>query len=257
MSDEDAKLRQLEKRIMQGLLREGMVKTWYRDKPEGWTLASGMYSPFFINLRLISSASPELYRDVATAFGAKLKEIGHTADGKHRIVGIAMAGIPFANAVTLQQGIPSLYTRKLPEEVKTPEDVENYLKAHGQKALVEGEMRSGDTIVLVDDLVTRFDSKLLAFAQLQQEIAARKLKDVTVKDIVVLLDREQGGADKAREHGLNLHAIIKFKSDGLDLLKDTLSQTEYDVIKDYLDNPQKYQNAEEQMRLRKMAEAKA
>lgn len=244
----------LEMKIMKGLLSEGMIKTWMRDKPEGWTLASGLYSPFFINLRLISSTSPQLYQDAAQAMGMLLDEVGFVAGEKRRMVGIAMAGIPFANALTLYKNIPSLYTRKLPEEVKTPQDVENYLKAHGAKALVEGEMESGDTLAMIDDLVTKFDSKLLAISQTEQEVKRRGLKDVKIKDVFVLLDREQGAAEIAKQNGFNLHAVIPFTSRGLALIKDSLDPKEYEVIADYLKDPKKYQNKEMQDRLKEMAQ---
>ncbi|MDE1851827.1 MAG: hypothetical protein KGH69_04035 [Candidatus Micrarchaeota archaeon] len=240
------------KRIMEGLYNERMILTWYRDRPEGWTLASGLWSPFYLNLRLISGASAELYRLAADGIGMLLDEIGFKADGKHRVVGIAMAGIPFANAVTLQKGIPSLYTRKLPEEVKTPDELDAYIKGHGQKALVEGEMKEGDTLAIIDDLVTRFDSKLLAISQVKQEAVKRGV-NVSMKDVIVLVDREQGGTEKAKAAGFELHALIPFSSKGIGWLKERFSQTEYDTITDYLKDPQKYQDKAVQDRLKDAA----
>ena len=244
--------RGLEKRIMEGLLRERMIKTWLRDKPDGWTLASGLYSPFFINLRLISSVNPQLYRDAATAMGILLDEAGFTANGRRKLLGVAMAGIPLANALTLQKGIPSLYTRKLPEEVKTPEDVKKYLQAHGQKSLVEGEINSGDDLAIIDDLVTKFSSKLLAIAQVREEIANRGLDNVSVENIFVLVDREQGAARIAEENGFVLHAFIPFEKRGIGLIRDSLEPAEYEVIMDYLKDPQKYQAKEMQDKLKSM-----
>ena len=39
------------KEIIGMLYDQGMIRTWYRDKPEGWTLVSGIWSPFYIQLR--------------------------------------------------------------------------------------------------------------------------------------------------------------------------------------------------------------
>jgi orotate phosphoribosyltransferase len=241
-------------KIVQGLYKEKMILTWYRDKPQGWTLVSGLYSPLYINLRLICSVDTELYRLAGKAMALLLNNAGFVSDGKHRIVGIAMAGVPLANAATLASNIPSLYTRKLPEDVKTPEALDNYIKAHGQHSLVEGDLRPGDRLGIVDDLVARFDSKLLAKSQIEQEIRRRNLSDVTVNDVFVLLDREQGGAEVARKNGINLHSLIPFASKGLEWLKGSLSDIEYTTIKDYLSDPQKYQTKEMQEKLKGMAQ---
>ncbi len=242
----------LAKKIMRALFKEKMILTWYRDKPEGWVMASGLWTPFFINLRLLPSTDPKLYRLVGKAMCSMLKGIGFEPDGKHRIVGIAMAGIPLANAVTLLSNIPSLYTRKLPEEVKTPEDVDKYVNAHGAKSLVEGEFRAGDTLAVVDDVVTKFDSKLMAISLIRQEAAKRNLS-VEMKDVFVLIDREQGGAEIAKNTGFNLYSLIPFKSKGMGWLKTKLSKLEYDTITDYLNDPQKYQNKELQEKLKSQA----
>ncbi len=250
--EEMAEKDKLGKKIMKGLYKGKMILTWYRDKPEGWMLASNLWSPFFINLRLISSVDPKLYKLVGKAMCSLLNSIGFVPDGNHRVVGIAMAGIPLANAVTLLGNIPSLYTRKLPEEVKTQEDVETYMKGHGAKSFVEGEFKSGDKLALVDDIVTRFDSKLAAISLLKQEAAKRNVS-IELNDVIVLIDREQGGTEIARQTGYNLYSLIPFRSKGVDWLKNKLSKIEYETITDYLKDPQKYQNKEIQERLKAQA----
>ena len=255
MQDEE-RLEELGRKIVRNLYEEGMIRTWYKDRPEGWKLASGLYSPFFISLRPISSVrsgSIGLYRTAGEAMSIMLKNAGFVADGKHRIVGIAMAGIALANAATLNTGIPSLYTRKLPEEVKTPKDVEEYLSAHGQKALVEGDFNPGDKIAIIDDLVSTFGSKELAISQIQQEARRRGINDMELKDIFVLLDREQGGGERAKELGYDLHALVPFASKGIHWLKDVLQPVEYETIVSYLKNPGDFQSNDAQERLRAIA----
>ncbi len=245
---------ELGKKIVQGLYREGMILTWYRDRPQGWTLSSGLWSPFYINLRVICSASTELYRLTGKAIALQLKEAGFSPDGKHKLVGIAMGGIPLANAATLETNIPSLYTRKLPEEVKTPEQLDKYLNDHGQRALVEGDFNPGDTLAIVDDLIVKFDSKLLARRQIEQEAQRRKFSNVTINDVFIVLDREQGGQEIAKKEGMTVHSLIPFKSKGLDWLKDSLSPIEYETMVDYLNDNQKYQDKAMQEKLTKAAE---
>jgi len=235
--------------IIRGLYEKGMILTWYRDKPEGWKLVSGLWSPFYIQLRPTSS-HPDLYKQIGQAISGILEnEAGYKSDG-HRVVGIAMAGIPIANAVTLSSGIPSLWTRKL-EGVNKVEDLEMYIKHHGQHALVEGEMEDGDRLALVDDLVTKFDSKLLAKRQVEYEARNRGI-NVTCDDVVVLFDREQGAYERAEEVGMKLHALIPFASKGLGWLEEVLHPDEHGTITDYLRDAEPYQDPGRQRELREM-----
>ena len=99
-------------------------------------------------------------------------------------------------------------------------------KTHGSGAKVDGMLKSdkGKLAVLIDDLVTRADSKLEA---------AKTLRDsgVRVKDVVVLIDREQGGATEMKKMDLNLHAAFTMHQ-MLDYFLDInrLSKKEYDQI---------------------------
>jgi orotate phosphoribosyltransferase len=241
----------LGKEITEGVRKEGMILTWYKDKPQGWTLAGGMWSPFNINLRSITS-TPSLYRRAGEAMGMLVEEAGFAADRRHRLVGIAMAGIPFSDAITLQTGIPSLQTRKLPEGVKRDDEVRRYLMHHGQHALVEGKFEPEDIFGIVDDVATDFGSKEGAILQIRNEARRRRIP-VKITDVFVLFDREQGAARKAAEQGYGLHSVIPFTSKGLDW--SGFSDIEYDVIRDYQKDPQKYQSAEAKRRIIRMARA--
>lgn len=245
--------KQLEEQITELLYEEGMILTWYRDKTDGWILRNGLWTPYYINLRLLPSY-PKLYRLIGNAIGLFLKELGYEPNGKDRIVGIAMAGIPIADSIALLHRIPALYTRKLPEDIKTLEDLEKYIVVHGQHALVEGKFYNGDRLAVIDDVVTEFDSKLLAINQVNQEARRRGITDITLQDIVVLLDREQGGKERAQELGYKLHSLIPFISKGLGWLKDRFSPIEYEIITNYAENPQKYQDSELQQYLKQLAE---
>jgi hypothetical protein len=64
--------------------------------------------------------------------------------------------------------------------------------------------------------------------------------------VVVLLDREQGGEKEASMAGLRLHSLIPFKSKGIHWLKEDLSPIEYEIITQYLKDPDYFQKAEVQ-----------
>ncbi len=232
----DSPREKLGKQISEGIVNEGMLKTWMRGEPEGWRLHSGLWSPFYINLRLISSANPELYKLAGRAMSMLTFDAGFIPDGHTRIVGIAMAGIPIANVATVYSGIPSLYTR--PDQ-----------KGHGESALVEGDMRDGDRLGLVDDVVTVFNSKLRAREKVLEEAGNRGIS-VTVNHVFVLFDREQGASEVAAANGMELHSFIPFATKGLHWMKDALHSDEYRVIGEYLENPSHFQDSQVQQELK-------
>jgi uridine monophosphate synthetase len=104
------------------------------------------------------------------------------------VIGIAEAGIPLAVALSQYTGLPGGYVRSAP-------------KAHGTKRMVEGVWKEGATAVLVDDVVSDGASKLEVIGHLQEA-------GLNVRDIVVLVDRGQGGPEVMARHGLRCHAAL-------------------------------------------------
>ncbi len=157
-----------------GLHRVGAVKLG------SFTLKSGLKSPIYVDLRLLVS-DPDLMRLAARAIAGLLS--GITYD---RIAAIPYGGLPIGQAVSLATGKPLIYPRK-------------EVKAHGTKNTIEGSFTSGERVVVLDDLITTGGSKLEAMEPLSEA-------GLTVKDIVVLIDREQGGVKELEARGITLHA---------------------------------------------------
>ena len=236
------------KELIRALYKRGMIKTWFRDNPQGWTLVSGLWSPLYIQLRPLSSY-PELLKKVGDALGRLIKA---ECSAVNRIIGVATAGIPIATAISLAANIPSCFTRKL-EGVRSLDDFNKFVKGYGEHSMIEGVLEDGDTVGIVDDLVTKFDSKVLAIKQLEFERKVRGLKDVKCSDVIVVLDREQGANAIARDCGMELHSLIPFMSEGMMWLKDVLADQEYEVIVDYLRDTEKYQDSHVQAELSEIA----
>jgi orotate phosphoribosyltransferase len=234
------------------LYDSGMIQTWFRDKPEGWVLKSGIWSPFFIQLRLITSLrnSRQILGKVGYAMGRMIQEEIPSAN---KTLGIAVAGIPLATAITMTCGFPHLYNRKL-EGVRTVEDFQQTIETYGAHSMVEGEILPVDNIVLVDDLTTSFESKEIAHAQLMYEIERRGVEGVTCDNVAVLFDREQGAKERAEELGMGMYSLIPFASGGLRWLGNKMAADEHHQIWMYLQNPKPYQNPEKQQYLRKIAQ---
>lgn len=149
-----------------------------------FTLKSGMKSPFYIDLRLLVSY-PEVLKEIASALLNLSKANKLRFD---RIAGIPYAALPIATAFSLLSKKPMIYSRKEAKE-------------YGTKKQVEGEFRKGETVLVIDDLITTGQSKFEAI----QPLLENGLK---VKDIAVLIDREQGGIQELKAKGLNLHSVL-------------------------------------------------
>ncbi len=163
-----------------------------------FTLASGKKSPIYVDLRLLASY-PDVLRQVAHAYAELIKqklEIQDPASGI-RLAAIPYAAMAIGTAVSLETGLPMIYPRK---EVKD----------YGTARQIEGEFRAGDRAVVLDDVITTGGSKLKAIAPLEAA-------GLEVKDIVVLIDREEGGGQELAEAGYQLHGVLRL-GEMLDLL---------------------------------------
>jgi orotate phosphoribosyltransferase len=220
------------KQILGELYKKGLIRTWYKEKNNGWTLISGLWSPFYIQLRILPSY-PKLLNEIGLLIGNQIKHKGT------KLLGIAMAGIPIASSISLSCNIPYCYSRKI-AGVKNIADLKKYANEYGEHSLVEGIIRDGDEFIAVDDIVTKFDSKLVAIQQLKLE---SKNKNMAVKceHVAVVIDRQQGAEAVAKQNGIQLHSLIKFK-DELKTIKSLMAEKEYKIINDYLNDSKKYQN---------------
>ncbi len=236
------------KEILILLYRHKMIRTFYRDRPQGWTLISGLYSPMYIQLRPLASY-PKVFEKVCRAMARLVRE---EAPEINKIIGIAMAGVPIAAGMAIAGGIPAGFTRKM-ENVKSVESFQEAITRYGEHSLLEGELISGDRIALVDDLVTRFDSKEVALEQVKYEIGKRQLSNINCKTVVVALDREQGGAEAAAKNGIELLSLIPFKSLGLALLEKEMDTAEWATLRHYLEDPEYFQSEQVQKELATVA----
>lgn len=149
-------------------------------------LKSGVLSPFYVDLRGIIAHPPTL-RAIALRILEVLRPLRFD-----RVAGIPYAGLPIATAVSLLGNLPLLYARKEAKE-------------HGTRRAVEGIYAPGDVVIPIDDVITDGASKFEAAAPLLEA-------GLTVRDFVVFLDREQGGADRLKEKGYTLHSALQISA---------------------------------------------
>lgn len=150
-----------------------------------FVLRSGAHSPIYVDLRRLVNA-PHALELAAAEYAHLLKGLDY-----QRIAAIPYAALPIGTAVALITRDPLIYPRR-------------EVKEYGTRRQIEGEYRAGERVVLLDDLISSGGSKLEAAEPL-------KAAGLIVEDVVVLIDREQGGAEDLARHGLRLHAATTLR----------------------------------------------
>lgn len=74
-------------------------------------------------------------------------------------------------------------------------------KEHGMGKTIEGPVKRGDRVVIVDDVVTTGDSTLKA-------IKAAQEAGLTILKVIILVDRRAGGKEKIEDTGISTEAIF-------------------------------------------------
>lgn len=141
-------------------------------------------SPFYIDLRILQSYPP-IIKKAANILIRKMEEDNLRPD---IISGLPDSAVAIASLVMAKTEIPMITLRQ-------------HKKDYGIASSILGVFRPGDEVLLIDDLVTRADSKLETIALLENA-------GLQVKDILVLINREQGGKKQLGEKGYQLHAVF-------------------------------------------------
>ena len=152
---------------------------------------SAVSSPIFVNPKVLISnptalrvASKLMQQEINLAQSLRRPRVHPFSV----IAGVPVGGLLLATAYSLETNIPLIYARSRPEGT-------------GKRG-IEGHFNQGDTAIIIDDLITRGGSILETTSLLEEN-------GLKVKDVIVLIDREHGAAERLRRHGYNLISILK------------------------------------------------
>ena len=149
-----------------------------------YTLASGKQSPYYIDLRILQSF-PRYFRLTIIALRDLIsREIGSDFDS---LGSIPTSGLIFASALGYEMLKPLIYVRK-------------ESKMYGRRKMVEGYLRPGEKVLLVDDVATTGTS-------LSNTIKVIRDNGAIVKDAVAIISRLEGAEEKLQKMGVRLIAI--------------------------------------------------
>lgn len=149
------------------LLRSGRRSSWYLDKYRFET-------------------KPELLRPIGERLAAAVRE--HEPEAV-RIAGPALGAVALAAAASLSSGLPFVIVR-------------GEAKEYGTANRIEGHFEAGETICLIEDVVT-------SGGALAEAVGAVREAGLVVRQAVCVVDREEGGSDALARLGVRLRPLFR------------------------------------------------
>ena len=149
-----------------------------------FVLRSGRRSRYYLD-KYRFETQPELLRALGERIAALVEE--HEPEAT-RLAGPELGAVVLAAAGSLASGLPFLIVRKEAKEYST-----------GNR--IEGVFEPGETVCLVEDIVTSAGALLAAVEALREA-------GVVVRTAVCVVDREEGGADALARQAVRLRPIF-------------------------------------------------
>lgn len=152
-----------------------------------FTLASGKKSDHYFDGKRLTLSPEGAYQIGKAVFdelaGADIDAVG----------GVAIGGYPMVTAVAL---VSHLEGKPVPSFM-----VREETKEHGTRKQIEGHLKEGSRVAIVDDVITTGGS-------ISRAIEAAEAAGCQVVKVMVLVDLHEGGSDKLMEKGYDFTAII-------------------------------------------------
>lgn len=158
-----------------------------------FTLTSGKKSHHYFEGKRLT-LHPEGAYWVGKAMFDELTKIGVDAVG-----GVAVGGYPIVAAVAL---VSYLEGKPLPSFI-----VRDQPKEHGTQRKIEGHLKEGSKVAIVDDVITTGGS-------VKKAIEAVEAANCKVVKVVVIVDRHEGGSDELKKEGYDFASIINLWPSG-------------------------------------------
>lgn len=174
------------KKLKQELLKILKQKSVIRGRI---TLSSGKKSAYYIDAKMTSLDSRGVVL-TAKLFCSQLKGINY-------IGGPTLGADPFLGAILYE-----CWKRKMPISGFI---VRKQSKKHGTQKLIEGPLKPGSRVVIIEDVITTGTSVYQAIKTVEK-FGAKVIK------VLILVDRSEGGVEFLEKNGYPVFSIFK-KSD--------------------------------------------
>ena len=157
-------------------------------------LASGKKSNLYIDCRKTTKNARGAYL-IGNIIYDKISNLDVDAIG-----GLTMGADPVADAVA--------YTSVLKGKLINSFSVRKKAKEHGLKRVIEGDVKNGDRVVIVDDVATTGQSTIEAIENARAE-------GLHIVKVIILVDRQEGGRENILKHNVEFESVLT-KQDLLD-----------------------------------------
>lgn len=180
-------------------------------------IKSGVLSPYYIDLACLLSSPKELCT-VAEMAAKKIKEV-MASDEVDKLASIELKGALILPSIACRVNLPCVVVRKAE-------------KAYGATGRIAGaEVVKGEHLLFFDDVVSEGLSKL-------EGIKPLKKLGAHVENILVVVDREQGGRENLEKVGYSVHALAKISELVSYLLQSKhISKEQADTVLNYIKKP--------------------
>ncbi len=146
-----------------------------------FVLRSGKRSKYYLDKYLFETC-PDILKGLGAEFAL------YVTDDVTLIAGAELGGVALAAATAMASG-------------KNWVIIRNSKKGYGTSKMVEGVLKEGDVVLLVEDIATT-GGQVLEAAKIITEAGA------TVKKIVCVIDRKQGAGENIAEAGYKFGSIL-------------------------------------------------
>ncbi|MBI4684497.1 MAG: orotate phosphoribosyltransferase [Nitrospirae bacterium] len=174
----------LQKNRLIGLVYEKAFK--YSEKPI-FKLVSGRMSNYYFNCKSVTLHPEGMYL-IGTLLLEMIKDLSVNAIG-----GLTLGADAVAYAVS--------YTSYLKDRPVETFVVRKTAKSHGTMQWIEGNVKSGDSVVIVDDVITTGKSTIEAINRAQEA-------GLEIVKVICLIDRQEGGRENIEALGYKVDALV-------------------------------------------------
>lgn len=176
-----------------------------------FTLSSGKKSSYYVDLRLASSYPHQFRRMIKYLQNLVSEQVGF--DNFDALASVPTGGLVIASSLAFEIVKPLVYVR-------------SEVKSHGTTKMVEGVVKKGMRILVVDDVATTGGS-------VANGIKALREAGASVSDVYVIVNRLEGADQLLQKEGVMLHQLLDIQEIAKILQEQNL------IDKEMLDRVQK------------------